>query len=311
MHSQFEYKYPNICIPPLPEKPFLLSCQSEETLDQLQLKLDLWLNAVSSHPILRESELFYNFLRLQNEKEWKESKRKAEQDLFAGVQWFCTIKTPSILQETTSLMYERIGNFLKAAICLDNIIKAVNVSFDKMILYHSHYYKNELFILGGKLDNLSSIVGLEALNAPFNNEVCMSVKLLGQTFTDISNMYAEQSKDVKEVMNKMEFLRKVVQQMPSLVLFEKNALNLYEQMKVKPERLKGRKIEEVTPRREKISHITIAEINHFNKEKTEDMLIYLTTFVDKQVEFYSKLTENFKECQRVFRNIPMGKKSHF
>lgn len=309
MHKRFEEKYPNICIPPLPEKP-LTGSYDENFLNLFELKLDLWLNKVSSHPVLRESELLFHFLRTQNQNEWKRSKRRGEQDLFSGSQWFCTVKCPASLPEPTFSTSERIRKFSKAVITLDNQIKLVNLSFDKMILYHNHYYKKELFVMGKRIEDLASILAAEHFQVPATYDVCRGVKNLGQIYIGIGNSYAKQSKDVQILKDQVDFLRQVAQQMIAITEFEKNASVSYKCIQQKS-KAKGVTMQEVTPRRDKISHVTLAEINHFNKDNIDDIGIFFKKYVDKQVLFYSSLLDSFKECQQIFQGIDINKRSHF
>ena len=48
-------------------------------------KLELWLNRLSSHPVINESEVFIHFLQCDNTSDkWKAGKRKAEKDEYRG-----------------------------------------------------------------------------------------------------------------------------------------------------------------------------------------------------------------------------------
>ena len=95
--------------------------------------------------------------------------------------------------------------------------------------------------------------------------------------------------------------------MPDIVQFEKNAIQTYEEFQQKPEKLQGRSLMEVAPRREIISHVTFAEINQFNKDKVDDMTQYMRSFLLKQIEFYSEITECLKKAYSGFEKIPVAK----
>ena len=48
-------------------------------------KLELWLNRLSSHPVISESEVFIHFLQCDDTSaKWKAGKRSAEQDKYRG-----------------------------------------------------------------------------------------------------------------------------------------------------------------------------------------------------------------------------------
>lgn len=84
LHERLEEKYPNICIPPLPDKA-LKGNFEEEFIMKRKAKLELWLNRLSSHPVINESEVFIHFLQCdENSAKWKAGKRKAEKDEYRG-----------------------------------------------------------------------------------------------------------------------------------------------------------------------------------------------------------------------------------
>lgn len=63
-------------------------------IQKRKAKLELWLNRLSSHPVLGESEVFIHFLICDDDK-WKDGKRKAENDELNGAQWMSTIEVPT------------------------------------------------------------------------------------------------------------------------------------------------------------------------------------------------------------------------
>jgi hypothetical protein len=96
--------------------------------------------------------------------------------------------------------------------------------------------------------------------------------------------------------------------MPEIVQFEKNAIQTYEEFQTKPDKLLGKNLMDVAPRREVISHVTFAEINQFNREKVEDITICMKTFLKKQIDFYTEVTECLKRSLTAFGEIPVQKK---
>ena len=84
LHERLEEKYPNICIPPLPDKA-LKGNFEEDFIMKRKSQLELWLNRLSSHPVISESEVFIHFLQCDDTSaKWKAGKRKAEHDEYRG-----------------------------------------------------------------------------------------------------------------------------------------------------------------------------------------------------------------------------------
>lgn len=82
-----------IAVPPLPDKQ-LTGRYEEEFIEGRRQQLQLWLERMSIHPIISESDVFQHFLRSKDsEKAWKDGKRKAEGDVTVGGA-LCTTITP-------------------------------------------------------------------------------------------------------------------------------------------------------------------------------------------------------------------------
>lgn len=317
LHKRFEEKFPNLCIPPLYHKPLIergiLEKRDEEHVHVYQLKLDLWINKVCSHPVLRESDVLVHFLQCLDEGDiWKNGKRKAEKDEISGAQWFRAVGIPNTKMNTVASIRDRVFTFSKTAIKLDNCFKMVNNDLEKMVSYHGNYYKKELHSLGTHLVEFGAVLSLDALEAPNNTMLSKAIASMGECYNQVSDMYVEHAKDEATVLlEKMEFMRNVVKQMPSVAQYELNALDYYEELHKKPEKTKGTDQAQLTHRREVISNVTLAEIHQFNTDKVNDLHAYLRTFLRKQVTFYAKMTECFKKVANEFEQIPNDKKIHF
>ena len=118
-------------------------------------------------------------------------------------------------------------------------------------------------------------------------------------------MYGEQAKeDVGPLTDRFALYRGIIQQMPDIVQYEKSAISIYEDFQHRPEKLQGRNLMEVAPRREIITHVTFAEINQFNREKVDNFAQAMRAFLQKQIAFYSEVTECLKRAGEVFEQIP-------
>jgi hypothetical protein len=64
-------EYPRYIIPPIPTKK-LTGNTDHDVIQQRKAELQMFLNAVLSHPFLKNYELFFKFISLSG-KEWGES----------------------------------------------------------------------------------------------------------------------------------------------------------------------------------------------------------------------------------------------
>lgn len=267
LHERLIEKYPNLCIPPLPGKAVTGNFE-DEFIAKRKCQLELWLNRMAAHPVIGQSEVFIHFLQSEeNSAKWKAGKRKAEKDEYRGAQWFCTLNVPAESVDTTAGIRERVDKFGKAAIMLDSGVKNVSVALEKVAVLNANA-KKDYNNLGKRLEEFGLSLGNDALDAPNNSQLSTAIITAGNTFNQIGNIYGEQAKvDIGPMLDKLGLYRGMIQQLPDIVSFEKSSIASYEEFQQKPEKLEGRTLIEIAPRREIISHVTFSEINLFNSEK--------------------------------------------
>ena len=283
----------------------------DEFIMKRKAQLELWLNRLSSHPVISESEVFIHFLQCDDtSSKWKAGKRKAEKDEYRGAQWFCTLTVPGESVDTTLAIKDKIEKFSKSTAHLDNSVKAICGALDKIGTYHTSSYKKEIINLGKRFEDLGSSLSADPLDAPNNSALSRAMVTAGNTYTQIGNLYGEQAReDIGPLFDRFSLYRGLIQQMPDIVQFEKNSIQTYEEFTQRPEKLQGRNLHEIAPRREIISHVTFAEINQFNRDKVDDITNYMRSFLQKQIDFYSEITDCLKRAQSSFDQIPVAKQS--
>jgi hypothetical protein len=226
---------------------------------------------------------------------------------FINLKYFLfKIIVPGESTDTTTSIKERVEKFSKASYSLDYSIKNLCGALEKISSLHTTTYKKELNNLGKRFEEFGSTLSAEPLDAQNNSALSRAMVTAGNTYNQICLSYGEQSKeDIFPLLDRLGLYRGIIQQMPDIVQFEKNAIQHYEEFQQKPEKLQGRALSEVAPRREIISHVTFAEINQFNKDKVEDLTLYMRSFLQKQIEFYSEITECLKKAYSGFEQIPI------
>lgn len=280
LHERLVEKYPNLCIPPLPGKAAVGNFE-EDFIAKRKCQLELWLNRMAAHPVIGQSEVFIHFLQSEeNSAKWKQGKRKAEKDDYRGAQWFCTLNVPAESVDTPGAIRERVDKFAKAAIMLDNGVKNVTSALDKVSVLNANA-KKEYNNMGKRLEEFGLALGNDALDAPNNSQLSTAIITAGNTFNQIGNIYGEQAKtDISPLLDKLTLYRGMIQQMPEIVSLEKSSIATYEELGARPEKLEGRTLIEIAPRREIISHVTFAEMNLFNTEKVNNFFTFLTYKLD-------------------------------
>ncbi len=240
LHERLLDKYPNICIPPLPDK-IVTGRFEEEFIKKRQSQLEVWLNRMSAHPIVSQSEIFIYFLQCKDgdTAKWKDFKRKQEKHEYRQAQWLCTVNVPSISSGTTLYVKDRIEKFHKATNNLDTCVKNVMQGVEKLSNTHTNIYRKEFAFMGKKIEELGNCMCSEALstvNTMSNSKLSEALINTGVTYIDIANMYNEQARnDAYPLLDQLTFYRGLFQQMPELVYFNKVfKLFIYSETKESP-----------------------------------------------------------------------------
>ncbi len=189
LHERLLDKYPNLCIPPLPDKT-VTGRFEEEFIKKRQGQLEAWLNRMSAHPIVSQSEIFIYFLQCKDgdTAKWKDFKRKQEKHDHRGAQWLCTVNVPSISSGTTANIKERIEKFQRATANLDTCVKNVMQGVEKVTSTHTSLYRKELGFMGKKIEELGNCLCSEALstvNTTSNSKLSEALINTGVTYIGI------------------------------------------------------------------------------------------------------------------------------
>lgn len=297
LHERLAEKFPNICVPSLPDKA-VTGRFEEEFIKKRQVQLEMWLNRMSMHPVVGNSEVFTYFLYCKDneEKKWKEYKRKQEKDEYRGAQWLCTINAPQVNSGTNATIKERIDRFSKSAINMENVIKNLMGALDKVSYTHYTVYKKEMAFMGKSFEQLSSCICSD-VNTPANAKLADALLTTGNIYTDISNSYGEQAKnDINPLQDQMQLYRYMLQQMPDIVNLNKSAILAVEEAQSRPERQDMQQLNDATNRLNVVNYATLAEINFFHAQKLTDFNAYTKEFLNKQILFYSEIVEKLKKA---------------
>ena len=139
--------YPNMIVPPMPKKNYG-SKFNEELISKRLRALERFLNGISIHPLLRNSQIFYDFL---SNKEDDFNRKKNEYNKIQSPQYINDYKTING-EANISLSYEK-EEYLKK-------IKEICINYQNDLSNITKAYKNvinTLNILSDEMKNISEI----------------------------------------------------------------------------------------------------------------------------------------------------------
>lgn len=114
-------------------------------------------------------------------------------------------------------------------------------------------------------------------------------------------MYGGQPKDVKPLLDRFALYHRILQRVPNLLHFEKNSAQTFLELAKLPEN----NVDAIKPRRDLITHITLAEMNFLNGQKVDDMNLYMREFLANQVDFYAQISTCLQRALVAFQQIPL------
>ncbi|KTG38126.1 hypothetical protein cypCar_00033108 [Cyprinus carpio] len=120
LYNRLLHKFTVISVPHLPEKQATGRFE-EDFIEKRKRRLILWMDHMTSHPVLSQYEGFEHFLMCGDDKQWKLGKRRAEKDEMVGAHFMLTFQIPNEHQDLQDVE-ERIDSFKVFAKKMDDSV---------------------------------------------------------------------------------------------------------------------------------------------------------------------------------------------
>ncbi|XP_048825498.1 sorting nexin-33-like isoform X2 [Brienomyrus brachyistius] len=120
LYARLLQKFTIISLPHLPEKQSAGRFE-DDFIEKRQRRLALWMDHMTSHPVLSQYEGFQHFLQCTEHRQWKLGKRRAERDEMVGAHFLLTLQIPNESLDFRKVE-ERIGIFKNFAKGMDESI---------------------------------------------------------------------------------------------------------------------------------------------------------------------------------------------
>jgi len=282
--SQLRGKFGSvIAIPPLPEKQITGRFQ-DDLIGQRKVQLQSFVDRVSRHPVLANSEVWKHFITQTDEKRWTQGKRKAESDNLVGISFLTTIQAPSILSETENSIDNNIGQFTRNMEKMDVAVKNLSSIAVDQTIRTRNAVKKDYQDIGKAFSQLSLAVA--------DSPAAGSLSKIGSCYEDLSTTMAEQAtKDWEPVLNMMHDYK-------GLVTSWKDILGLYNSMADKHKEVLSsgsEKDRDCSLSRFNTYRIGLqSEKNFFNQEVGADLNYVSQVFLVEQIQFHRKMAEKLE-----------------
>ncbi|XP_051973283.1 sorting nexin-18-like [Xyrauchen texanus] len=295
LYARLVEKFPVISVPHLPEKQATGRFE-EDFISKRRKGLIWWMNHMTSHPVLSKCDVFQHFLTCSSndEKAWKQGKRKAEKkDNLVGANFFLTICPPALpldLQEVESKV-DAFKTFTKK---MDENLLQVNVTINEFARKQITGFKKEYQRVGLAFRLMSQ--AFECDQQEYSTPLNKAMAYTGEIYETIGDYYAEQPRqDLEPISDLLAIYQGHLANFPDIIHVEKGALT-----KAKESQKDGTAGGGIHERCNIISCATLAEIQHFHHIRVRDFKAQMQHFLQQQISFFQKITGKLEEARDMY-----------
>ncbi|XP_060689169.1 sorting nexin-9-like isoform X2 [Hemiscyllium ocellatum] len=286
-----------IPIPLLPEKDIPWR-YSDDFVQARMGGLQAWINRISRHPIISHSEIFQHFIRRRDEKDWKSGKRNAEKDEAVGGMIFSEIMPSS---EFRLLNGEEPEKYLTFAKCMGESVRSLITVTEEHMARCTGSLKSEYIKIGKAFSDISASFAKSTYLG--KESIGNALAFVGKTYDDIGNVYFDQPKQgVHCLLEISKEYKGLLACFPDIINILKGAIEKaheYEKL-AQVNKVTMKEKEAIVFKAGVVSSTIQAEINHFNRELTNDYKETIQHFLYEQVQMYSKITDKLREAYARF-----------
>ncbi|CAF1134396.1 unnamed protein product [Adineta steineri] len=301
LHEQLVNKFRFICVPPLPGKQIAGRFENE-FIEERRRQLELWLNRICHHPVLCASFPVQHFVTCEltekNNKDWKAGKRKSEKDELREAAWLhCVTHTQSNLTEAQ--IATQIDAFAQQQPGLETHLKNLNQGLIKYLERHAEIYKPDMQRLGELFSKVFIALQTDASTIG-NQELSLSVSKISASFQGIAELYKTKgSESVRNFNERIQEYIGLLACFPLILNIQRSASEC-----IKSVQQRG---PTATPdfsgaihRGQVFNYVVLAEINFFQKDKVNDLNLYLKSLLHEQIQFYENITVELRAAAATF-----------
>ncbi|TRZ00127.1 hypothetical protein DNTS_034621 [Danionella cerebrum] len=295
LYARLVEKFPVISVPHLPEKQATGRFE-EDFITKRRKGLIWWMNHMTSHPVLSKCDVFQHFLTCSSndEKAWKQGKRKAEKDDLVGANFFLTISPPALpldLQEVES----KVDGFKSFTKKMDENLIQVNVTINEFARKQITGFKKEYQRVGQAFRLLSQAFEFDqqVYSATLNKAMAHT----GEVYETIGDYFAEQPRqDLEPISDLLAIYQGHLANFPDIIHVQKGALTKAKESQKHGEEKDGSSAGGINDRCNIISCATLAEIQHFHYIRVRDFKAQMQHFLQQQITFFQKITGKLEEA---------------
>ncbi|KAG7265338.1 hypothetical protein CRUP_014374 [Coryphaenoides rupestris] len=302
LYNRLLHKFTVISVPHLPEKQATGRFE-EDFIDKRKRRLILWMNHMTSHPVLSQYEGFEHFLMCADDKQWKLGKRRAEKDEMVGAHFMLTFQIPNEHQDLQDVE-ERVDSFKTFAKKMDDSVMQLTHGASEMVRRHLGEFRKEFHRLGSAFQSLSLAFMLEP---PHSSELLNNaISHTGRTYENIGEMFAEQPKhDLFQMLDKLSLYQGLLANFPDIIHLQKGAFaKVKESQRMSDEgKMEQDEADGIRKRCRTVGFALQAEMGHFHQRREVDFKDMMQAYLTEQIAFYQRVVQQLERTLHMYDNL--------
>ncbi|XP_072003969.1 sorting nexin-33 isoform X2 [Engystomops pustulosus] len=302
LYNRLLHKFTVISVPHLPEKQATGRFE-EDFIQKRKRRLVLWMDHMTSHPVLSQYDGFQHFLTCRDEKQWKAGKRRTERDEMVGASFLLTLQIPTEHQDLQDVE-ERVDTFKAFSKKMDESVLQLSGVVSELARKHLGGFRKEFQKLGGALQNLSHSFQLDP---PYASEPLIgALSHTGRTYEIVGEMFAEQPKnDQFRFLDTLSLYQGLLSNFPDIIHLQKGAFaKVKDSQRMSDEgKMEQEEADGIRKRCRVVGFALQAEINHFHQRRLQDFKMTIQHYLKEQIMFYRRVSQELEKTLKMYDNL--------
>ncbi|XP_062849748.1 sorting nexin-33 [Trichomycterus rosablanca] len=299
LYNRLLHKFTVISVPHLPEKQATGRFE-EDFIEKRKRRLILWMDHMTSHPVLSQYEGFEHFLMCGDDKQWKLGKRRAEKDEMVGAHFMLTLHIPSEHQDLQDVE-ERIDTFKSFAKKMDDSVMQLTHVASELVRKHVGGFRKEFHRLGNAFQSISQAFMLDPPHS--SDALNNAISHTGRTYEHIGEMFAEQPKlDLFLMLDKLSLYQGLLSNFPDIIHLQKGAFaKVKESQRMSDEgKMDQDEADGIRKRCRTVGFALQAEMNHFHQRREVDFKDMMQAYLRQQISFYQRVVQQLERTLTMY-----------
>ncbi|XP_078286054.1 sorting nexin-33 [Rhinoraja longicauda] len=302
LHNRLLHKFPVVSVPHLPEKQATGRFE-DDFIEKRRRRLILWMEHMTSHPVLSQYTGFQHFLTCSDDRDWKQGKRRSERDELVGANSFLTIQTPPEHQDLQRVE-ERVDLFKAFSKRLDDSVLQLSNVAAELCRKHAGGFRKEFQKLGNAFSSISQAFEMDQPHLAVS--LNRAISITGRTYEAIGELFAQQPKnDLFHMLDMLSLYQGLLSNFPDIIHVQKGAFaKVKDSQRMSEEgKMDQEQVDSMKQRCRVVGFALQAEMNHFHKRRVIDFKHMMQSYLQQQILFYQRISQHLEQTLHLYDTL--------